>query len=520
MKRFISAILFLSLVVSLSAQIQRGLKETYNVKEFPTVSFVWNTANPDVMDSTQFALYENALPVDFHVAAVPVKDTVSVNKSILILWEDMASHGGQSEFTRSLLTRFLAECVLSKGDRFNVAVFNRKHDNDNSVLHLLSDSFISDGHKLAEAVKGYHRSGEYFGSYPQQSDLYLAINDAVALLQKEPAEMTGVIIVVSAGLNVKASGASTEMETVRHNALRSNIPIYYINYPIAGNAPEMAMLSRSTYGIAVSTTDVGKAYDALSEQYRDMDRRLRGIDYQFVFTAKGERDGKPHTMRLTVDKMRQPLPPYLAPNMTFGMWMKKNWWIALLGLLLMAGIVVLGFMFVRKKKRERDQANQDMQEQMRREHEESERRNRETVEAMRREQAAKEQAAQAAAERAKAAEEEERLLKLMQTKNLYPRLQCVAGSESFSYTISKILTTIGRNPDNDVAFAMNNDSFNNQTVSGRHADIVFNGTAFEVVNRSQTYAQGIVVNGQFYQQYTLRNGDMIGLGEAVIKFYV
>ena len=59
-----------------------------------------------------------------------------------------------------------------------------------------------------------------------------------------------------------------------------------------------------------------------------------------------------------------------------------------------------------------------------------------------------------------------------------------------------------------------------QTVSGFHAEIRFTGAAFEIINKSQSYTQGIIVNGQFFQQCTLKSGDKIGLGEAIITFYV
>ena len=75
------------------------------------------------------------------------------------------------------------------------------------------------------------------------------------------------------------------------------------------------------------------------------------------------------------------------------------------------------------------------------------------------------------------------------------------------------LTQLARYDSNDVVLP-------HQTVSGYHAEIRFNGVAFEVVNRSHSYKQGIIVNGQFFQQCLLKSGDKIGLGEALITFYV
>lgn len=507
--------------ISTSAQIQRGLKESYNLDEFPQVTFVWNTANPEPMDVSHFALYEGNEPVRFTLTAMPVDNTKPVNKSILILWEDMASHSRQSDFTRDMLTRFFREVSIVSTDRFEVAVFDRQKDTEKSIIKPLMGQFSSDSYRLAEAVQSHKKNTRQYGDFPKQTDLYLAINEGITMLKKEPANRTGVIVVVTAGLNMKASGASTEMETVRKNALEAGIPVYVVKYPLSGNAPEVNTLAESTYGlVSSSSTDAATAADNLKQSYRTLDNRLRGHDYRFSFTAKGGRDGKPHPLRLTVDKVRQPLPPYIAPKITFGQWLTGHWWLVALAVLLIAGGIILSVMLSKKKNREREQANQAMQEQMRREHEESERRNREVVEGMRREQEAKERAAKDAAARAQMAADEERLGRLMQTKNLYPRLQCKVGTETFTYTIGKPRVTLGRNEKNDVAFTMRNASFNNQTVSGQHAEIVFNGSAFEVVNLSHTYTQGIIVNGQFYQRYTLRNGDMIGLGEAIITFYL
>lgn len=518
-KTLLSGVLIL-LCFAIQAQPQRGIKGGYDVNGFPEVSFIWNTPNPDPIESSSFVLTEDGKPLTFSVQEVAVDNKQSINKSVLVLWEDMASHSRQSDFTRELLTRFFQETAIAATDNFEVVVFDRQKDTEKGLLKPLIGQFTADCNRLAEAVYSYRKSDRKYATFSQQSDLYLAINEGIALLRKEPADRTGVIVVVTAGLNVKASGASTEMETVRKNALDAGIPIYVVKYPLAGNTPEVNLLAESTYGLSSSTIDVSSALENLQQQYLGMDNRLRGRDYRFVFTALAERDGNSHPMRLTVDKVRQPLPPYTAPKVTLGQWMVSHWWLVLIVAILIVGGIVLAVVFTRARNKKREQENRAMQEQMRQEHEESERRNREVVEGMRREQQAKEEAERREREEQARIEEENRLLRLMQTKNLFPRLQCKTGNDGFTYTIEKPHVTLGRNADNDVAFTTKNDQFNNMTVSGYHAEIHFNGTEFEIVNVSHTYTQGIVVNGQLAQRHTLRSSDMIGLGEALITFYV
>ena len=71
--------------------------------------------------------------------------------------------------------------------------------------------------------------------------------------------------------------------------------------------------------------------------------------------------------------------------------------------------------------------------------------------------------------------------------------------------------TIGRESDNNLVIEK-------PTVSRHHAEIVFNGTAFEIINKSQT--NKVIVNGAFVDRGILKSNDKIGLGEVVITFYV
>jgi type II secretory pathway pseudopilin PulG len=504
-------LLFPLLVMPLSAQITRGLQGNYILDSFPNVSFVWNTGNTEAIDPSQFALYEEGELVEFKVEALPAGEKKGMAKNILILWEDMASHNRQSEFTREVLSRFFNEISIDSTDAFDVAVFDRQKDTEKKVIKPLVGQFTSDRQRLTNAVSSYQCNSRQYPSFSMMTDLYQAIDEGISLL---PPDRAGVIVVVTAGLNMKAAGASTDMESIRKHALGANTPIYVIKYPIAGNAPEINILSESTFGLVTSsTTDVNATVGNLKHYYHGFDDRLLGRNYKFTFVSHCERDGKPHPLRLTVDKMRRPLPPFIAPKVTFVQRLVQYWWLTAIIVLAIIGAVVIIILSSQKKEKEREQANRAMHEQYRLQQEESERRNLEAMDALRREQEAKEQAILNASMQEKKAAEEERLFKLMQTKNLFPRLQCQSGNEVFSYTINKPLVTLGRDTDNDVSFA------NNQTVSSHHAEIIFNGSAFEVFNRSRSYAQGIIVNGQFYQQYTLRSGDIIGLGEAIVTFY-
>lgn len=503
--------------VFLFAQPQRGLNDNYITEKFPEISFVWNSPDPTALDKNAFVLTdENENTIDFQISVMP-KENTKYKKSILFLWEDMKSHSMQSENTRRMLVDFFSKTSFDQSTSFNVAAFSRKSDSENNVLKLLSQSFTSDVNKLASAVFDYETSSRVFGmnEHPKETDLYLAINEGIKLLKKEPSDHIGIIVVVTAGLNMKAAGASTELETVRKNAVEAGIPVYVVKYhQIAGDTPEINSLAEGTFGQVVLLTDnkVDGTVAALQNLYGHLDENCSGQNYKFTFTTTAKRDGKPHRLRLSVNKVPQLIPPFTAPSMTFGLWIKEHIVLFILFVLLLIGIIIVTILFIMrgaKKRRMREEDSKAQLQQVQQEFDKvnQDRLNWENTLKQKEEEKRREEARKALEA------EENRLLQLMHTKNMYPRLQCDIDGTSFTYTINQLVTKIGRNEGNDVVIS-------HHTVSGSHAEIRFKGNSFEVVNISQSYTRGVIVNGQFFQQCTLKSGDKIGLGEAVITFYV
>ena len=501
--------LFFSL--SLTAQTQRGLKGDYNTSNFPEVSFVWNSPDPNALGKPMFVLTdEKGQDIDFQLVVIP-KESKSYKKSILFLWEDMKSHSNQTENTRKLLTDFLRNTSFDQSTEFNVSVFNRKSDLKKSVLEPLMPEFSANTDKLASLVAGYEKSNRIFNECPKETDLYLAINEGINMLKAEPSDRVGIIVVITSGLNMKVSGASTEMATVQKNAVDADIPIYVIKYhQLAGNAPEVNTLAESTYGQTLLLTDkmVDNTVMELQNLYEHLDVNCNGQDYKITFTTDAKRDGKPHRLNLSVNKVAQSIPAFVAPNMTFGLWVNEHLALFIILLVLLFALIGLAVWLIWRSAKKRKMREEENKAHLQQEIDKANQ-YRANWENKQRQQ---EEARQREEKRKILEAENNRLLQLMRTKNMYPRLQCSVNGSSFSYSISQVVTKFGRNKDNDVVLP-------SQTVSGFHAEIRFNGAAFEVFNRSHSYKQGIIVNGQFFQQYALKSGDIIGLGEAVIIFY-
>jgi hypothetical protein len=498
------AILLLMSVFAFSGKAQT-LRGDVNTADYPAVSFTWNEYNPETLDSAQFILKSDSGRIAACVENLPFNDSVPQAKSILFLWEDLnhPSHEGQSKFVQSVLHQFFGDSTLNSADRFNIAVFDRKGGNDvgNSIHTWLSKDLTSNRQKLAEALSMFRPKYDLF-SNQQNSELYLAIEEGIARLEKEPSDRVRAIVVFTAGSNLDNYGGRNSIDEARAVSLK--IPVYVVKYPIRGceHCSNIDLISQKTYGQQIATADTLIATDLLRQCYSGMSARHHGQDYRIAFTSPFSRDGQQHSITLTVGGKEYPI-SFTAPELSFKMWLKENLlWAILTGITTLIIIALATFFIIRAvKKHRRKLIELEMQQRAAAQEAED---NRKEFEQYRQQKAAEETLAEKR-------EKEKKFVELMQVKNLLPRLQYESSNEKTTFRIVMPETTVGRDESND--FVLLNDS-----VSRRHAKIVFNGNAFEIQDLGSS--NKVIVNGSFTERVALKNGDIIGLGEVVIYFSV
>jgi len=483
-----------------------GFAQVANVQDslFPKISFEWSEYSTVQRTYTDFSLIENEQEIPFEMTEQSNKRA----KTVLFLWEDMASHSGQYKTIKQFLSLFF-NGINENGDKFNVAVFNRRPFNAKSGgqnWHLLSDNFLS-GNEILDKINSYKSSTVHYPKEPSNADLYASTEDALKFINKNKGD-DKMIVLMTAGLNVSLSGATKERASLEEDARKANIPIYVVYYPCSGNThipSNIIGIAENTQGKVISAANVTEAANKLIESYTNLNTR----NYRFSFITNQKRDGKRHTITLQISNGKSEQVRFNAPTMTFRVWVRENLWQFIA--MVVTSVTLLGiviWLIARKSaKRHRKIAENNAEKQRQiyelQEAQERERQEREEIERKKKEKE----------ERETREQEELRLTQLMQTKNLYPRLQCKVGdSDGFIYNISKPHTTIGRKGyDNDVIF-------DSTTVTKNHAEIIFTGTGFEIIDKGST--NKVIVNGAFFQRTTLRDGDVIGLGEAVITFYM
>ena len=493
---FISFLLLISVVC-----LGQTIRGDYDLTEYPEVSFIWNEYSSEIKDSTQFVLMSGNEKISFQLEHLPPTDTAQKAKTILFLWEDLnhVQHTGQSDFTRTVLCNFLKDSTLNTNDKFNVAVFDRKGGNDlgSSIHTMLLDDFTSDPIQLVEAIQDFKPKYDFF-SKQVNSELYMAIEEGIDILQKEPSDRIRAIVVFTAGSNQDSYGGRNSIDENR--ALSLKIPVYVVKYPIKGceHCSNIDVISRKTQGLTITTSDTALASDLLKTSYKKINTRHYGQDYRISFFSDYPRDGQQRTFLLSVGGKEYSL-SFTAPSFLLKIWIKEHVLetVSMATFLLLIITLIALHIYRSKKRRKIEMLNLQLKQQ---EVQEEASTNRQMLEDSLRQIEEKEYL-----------EKEECFKRVIQDKNCLPRLQYSTSGKTTTYSVHKPETTIGRDKDNDLVLL-------SDSVSRHHAKLIFNGADFEIHDLGST--NRVIVNGAFVKQKTLTNGAIIGLGEEIIYFYL
>jgi len=491
-------LLSLLLTTNLFAQQTGKIENGFNVENFPEVSFIYHSYNPDVLEKSNFwHLKEAGSNREFNIEELPAEIN-RLPQTTLILWEDMAHNGyGQFYFTQKVLSGFFSRTDIPVSDKFAVSAFNRRK-NTPSALTNLTNGFTNDKSRIISAIQSHKHSTEHYPEFPNRSDMYTAIREGMELLA--PLKNAKAIIVFTSGYPLKNSGSDSETQVLL-KAQQLHIPVYIFQYYYrSGVAPESEGFAKSTFGGFNSYMDIAAAETALINLYPQISKRYQGHDYKVSFTSDAKRGTGARMIALSVggvETQEQLLPP---PH-TIGTWITAHPWVVVLFGTLLIALIAGVVLFIRKTKKNTAKNRQelaDLEQRRIQDKEAAEQYQRDLENRARQEQKERERQA-----------EEERLRRLMDVKKIYPHLRCRVGSNTFTYEINKPITFVGREQDNDLILS-------DDKVSRHHAEIVFNGSGFEIVDKHST--NKVIVNGQFVECAALKSGDIIGLGEVVITF--
>lgn len=512
MKRNILFIILFVISSTFSFSQKRGYDKIDDT-EFPKISFNYNIYSNQELEKSDFKLFEdnnNNEITDFNFSIVD-NEASDYNKTILFLWEDMYSHEifankrTKYDFISKTINSFFENIQNGNKDFYNIATYNR--DKNGKLLSLFSADFSSDIEVLIDEVNNHEQSKEVFITEPRACDLLKAVSDGLDLLIEEKNDVRALIVFTS-GLNLdNAYGAKNDFSSIKEKSIKNEIPVYIICFPIAGTTIKVQELATGTYGKYISTIDYNESTAKLTNFIDDISETALGKTYNFSYNSNFPKDGKTHTIILNIGKEFVNIPVMIS-DPTFSDWYNANtilfYLLLITTIIIIAAIIVIIVVVSSKKKKAKKQAFDNLRKEQEAKSDAVRKENEEKLNSLKKN-------IEDEKNLAKKVERQKELSNIMKTKNLYPRLQIKYQDKTESYNITNVETQIGRTNDNDLVLS-------STTISRKHAKIEFNGASFEITDLNST--NHVIVNGAFVERALLKNGDIIGLGEVVVYFYL
>jgi len=521
---------------------QIGKVSKVNVDKFPKVEFTLNLYKPDTKENKDFEIFENQQKIQFTFSRTnaPIADT---QKHILILFEDMThtSHALQREYFQYVLENSLPKFV-NKGDKVNIAVFDRNRGSETSLRFLL-ENYTDDVELLKNAANTF-RSIYDEHSNQKSSELYDALDDGMADLHEKFPNKNTFILELSAGFNLSANNAITQ-EGLIATSREYRIPIYSVYYNIYDNRTDNDYAEKS-FGLFFlsdkSRNDKDAAKEKIIEFMTNALKRHYGFNYTFSYDTKVEQDGKLHTVSIKVDGQAIE-EKFQAPACDIACFIKKNTILVALILIIIIGFII-GLVLFLKKKKEKElalqaekeaqqteklrqieiQRQKDKEEQVKKQ--ELQQLENERLEQKMREEREEQLRFQQRLEAEKLAEQRQREQQLLekqqeeQNKRLteemrnnrggFPSLKIVSHGLNKDFVINKPIISFGREKH------LNDFFLQEPTVSGKHFEIQYFGGDYFIQDVGST--NGTKINGMAVRRHKLKHNDIIQAGKAQMMF--
>jgi len=521
---------------------QIGKVSKVNVDKFPKVEFTLNLYKPDAKENKDFEIFENQQKIQFTFSRTnaPIADT---QKHILILFEDMThtSHALQREYFQYVLENSLPKFV-NKGDKVNIAVFDRNRGSETSLRFLL-ENYTDDVELLKNAANTF-RSIYDEHSNQKSSELYDALDDGMADLHEKFPNKNTFILELSAGFNLSANNAITQ-EGLIATSREYRIPIYSVYYNIYDNRTDNDYAEKS-FGLFFlsdkSRNDKDAAKEKVIEFMTNALKRHYGFNYTFSYDTKVEQDGKLHTVSIKVDGQAIE-EKFQAPACDIAYFIKKNTILVILILIVIISFII-GLVLFLKKKKEKElalqaekeaqqteklrqieiQRQKDKEEQVKKQ--EQQQLENERLEQKMREEREEQLRFQQRLEAEKLAEQRQREQQLLdkqqeeQIKRLteemrnnrggFPSLKIVSHGLNKDFVINKPIISFGREKH------LNDFFLQEPTVSGKHFEIQYFGGDYFIQDVGST--NGTKINGMAVRRHKLKHNDIIQAGKAQMMF--
>jgi len=504
---------FLGLIIVFMSYF--GYSQTINqygsisTDSFPEVSFYINVYAQNEPDINDFKLTEASKDVDFDISKA-VQPKQDKSKTVLILFEDMSHkvHDGQKKFFQKLLQKSLPEFV-KKGDKINIAIFDRNRDGESPYRYLL-DNYTDNVDSLIDAVNNFESVIDYH-SKNKGSNIYNAVYSGLTELNKDYKDKNKLILLLTAGYNYSATTDNTQ-ESIIQYAKEKKTPIYVINYLIWENRT-LNRMALESYGLNFNTStkrdNLDEATDSTISFMNKAVTRLLGYNYKIEYNTSYERDGANHLAVLTYGNIVKEL-NFTFPKCDIKCLVEEHLYISIgiaVGIIL---IIITIILIVLKKKKKRKLLNLEKEKKHKQELEKQRIAQQQTEAKLADIEKKKELERKQKEEAEQKGINRQILINEIKSDKGFPLLSVTLGNDNYEYKMDTPEITVGREADNDLYIS-------NPSISRKHFKISYRTRRFFIKDLGST--NGTIINGRMITtEEELNNNDIIQVGPIKIVF--
>lgn len=482
-----------------------------NTDKFPQVSGKLWVRNPEKMDANLIRFYENEKPVMVNFSDPAHSDSLSSKKTILFLVLK-SKNSRELDWYQLVLKSALEKGIVKKGDQIAIATFSVK-DGDH-FIYPRKFSYTDNISILKNRIDSldFHPSNKL---YKGKNQIYLAVNEALKMLETDRHTMPTGIIILSDDRNMTPN---FQGEHPVERSKKLDIPIYSIVYHNNQFSYETPDLCKQTFGFHYTDplNDTKDAAASLKGFLNGFIDRHSGLFYPFNYQSTLEKDGLSHTVK--VDSQSDQTAFVLnSPKKTLSEWIDDNLILFIVLVIIFIVLIIILIYLIKKRNKKRKEQNElqqehlleleKIQEESDRKISEQEQAIREITEREREEKARQEEQVRLAQQEA---EDQVQFQKMLERGNL-PWFEYKVGTSHGQYQIASPRLTVGRDQSSDWFVP-------DSTVSRRHFELSFKDYVYTIKDLNSS--NGLMVNGHKVTSCELRHGDLIQAGELILTFHI
>jgi len=489
-----------------------------NGDDYPTLSGDLWFRNPNSINTSSVTITENGKIAPLTLNGQRKGDSIAKNKAVIFL---MVNPGplkmAQFNWYRNIIASTLSSSYIQAGDKIQIMSFNQQQQGQ--LLFPSSFRFTDQTDILKKQLKDMYPLPYRSTCGGTKTLIWSAIDQVLDLVEKENLNIPVSIVVISDDNSCNTMQAN---QTPVEKAKKLGVSVYSIARNDNNRFNSIEKVCTESFGIYYMSpnNDLAQAELKVREFMLAMKERAAGQYYSFTYETSLKNDGSNQPVTVTMpgsvtDTFIQ------IPSKNMLQWIIANWWIVLI---LLAAIGFLVF-YLQKNKKETKQKQFELEEKAKAEYarikSEQERADAEMAQQL------AEQERQMNQMRMKAQQEEEakrqlqknehaedrkkELLQEMRMRGNLPWLIVQIKGQEYRYEIDDPLFTIGREESNSLCIPVS-------TISRRHALIKFNQGEYLIEDLQSS--NGVVVNGEKYQEILLAHGDVVQLGDVYLTFMI